>query len=121
MGERLLHGPQLLGHDPPHHGLELADLDAFWLGWLRLRLERLEQGPLDPRADRHPGLVGRRHRGLAHLVTDAADRPTPGQTGSSRPRDGAATLKARPRPGNGVVPEFAVRGHISTCEVASAP
>src|SRR3954454_5615853 len=23
MGERLLHGPQLLGHDPPHHGLQL--------------------------------------------------------------------------------------------------
>ena len=29
MGERLLHGPQLLGHDPPHHGLQLVDLDAL--------------------------------------------------------------------------------------------
>src|SRR3954471_5122309 len=92
MGERLLHGPQLLGHDPPHHGLQLADLDAFRLGRLRLRLEGLEQSPLDPRADRHAGLAGPRHRRLAHLVTDAADRPTPGQTGSSRPHGRAATL-----------------------------
>jgi TnpA family transposase len=35
-----------------------------------------------------------RASGLA-LVTDAADRPTPGQTGSSRPHDRAATLEAR--------------------------
>ena len=28
-GERLLHGPQLLGHHPPHHRFELVDLHAL--------------------------------------------------------------------------------------------
>ena len=50
--------------------------------------EGLAQRLLDPRADRHAGLVGRRHRGLAHLATDAADRPTPGQPTTSRPMIG---------------------------------
>src|SRR3954452_6853131 len=72
--ERFPHGPQLLGHHPAHHRLELPDLHPFRLRRLGLSVEGHAQRPLEPPADPHPAPLGR-DRGLV------TQRPVYGQAG----------------------------------------